>query len=79
MQARALEPEDDSMRSADRYFAALFGALLLGTGIYAAFFGAVEPVWRFTGGLLLAVLGGNAIYGSLAGKRPWIFRIGPLP
>lgn len=67
------------MRSAERVFAALFGMLLLGTGIYAALFAAVEPVWGYIGGLLLAVLGANAIYASLTDKRPWIFLIGPLP
>lgn len=65
------------MRSAERVFAALFGMLLLGTGIYAALFAAV--VWGYIGGLLLAVLGANAIYASLTDKRPWIFLIGPLP
>ena len=67
------------MRSAERVFAGLFGVLLLGIGIYAAFLPAVDPLWGYIGGVLLAVLGGNAIYAALRDKRPWIFLIGPMP
>ena len=67
------------MRLAERVFAAIFGALLLGTGIYAALAGVVAPIWGYIGGIALAALGGNAIYGAFANKRPWIFLIGPLP
>lgn len=67
------------MKSGEKVFAIVFGALLLGTGIHALLFAVVDPVWGYPGGVLLAVLGGNAIYGGLADRRPWIFQIGPLP
>lgn len=62
-----------------RVFAAVFGGLLLGTGIYAAAGGAVEAVWGYIGGFTLMLLSGNAIYAAIADKRPWVFRVGPLP
>ncbi|GGK15241.1 hypothetical protein GCM10011394_25530 [Luteimonas terricola] len=43
----------------------MFGLLLIGIGIYAALFPTVEPVWGYIGGVLLTVLGGNAIYAAL--------------
>ena len=41
------------MRLAERVFAAVFGALLLGTGIYAALAGVVAPIWGCIGGIAL--------------------------
>ena len=67
------------MKSGERIFCAVFGALLLGIGIYVAVFSTVETVGRYGGAILLIVLGGNSIYSARSGKRPWIFWIGPLP
>ena len=67
------------MGSGERLFVGLLGALLLGSGLYAVLAGAAPPVWRYPGGALLAVLGGNAVWGAFTGTRPWISRIGPLP
>jgi hypothetical protein len=62
-----------------RIAAGLFGALLLGVGVYALAFSEASPAWRYLGGSLIAVLGANAVYGALSGKEPWISKIGPLP
>lgn len=67
------------MKSTERAFAALFGALLLGVGIYAVLYGATGTIWGYIGGAVFAVLGGNALYAAVTNRRPWIFRIGPLP
>lgn len=67
------------MKVLERLFVGTFGAFLLGLGIYVLMFGLVAPAWRFLGGIVLCALGGNAIYGALVGKRPWLSRIGPLP
>ncbi len=66
------------MGNGERVFLALFGALLLGVGIYALLDGEADAVWRYLGGLSFAALGANAIHGAVIGRRPWIARIGPL-
>ncbi|MBB3103534.1 uncharacterized membrane protein HdeD (DUF308 family) [Azomonas macrocytogenes] len=67
------------MGNGERSFAAIFGLLLLGTGLYALFSDQTGAAWRYIGGISLVVIGANAIYGALTRKRPWISKIGPLP
>lgn len=67
------------MRSGERVFVGVFGAFLLGIGIYVLLFGAGSDVWRYGGGIALAAIGANAVYGALTGTRPWMSRVGPLP
>ncbi|MGD9563030.1 MAG: hypothetical protein AB7F88_09270 [Pyrinomonadaceae bacterium] len=51
---------------------------LLGAGVYLLVSEVISDVYRYLGGVVLCVLGGNAAYGALVGKRPWISKIGPL-
>jgi hypothetical protein len=67
------------MNTGERVFVAAFGVLLLGVGIYAIGFVEGYAAWRYLGGGVLCALGGNAIYGGITRKSPWISRIGPLP
>ena len=67
------------MKSWERVFVGVLGALLLGAGIYAVMAGGASPAWRYLGGGVLCALGANAVHGARTGKRPWVFRIGPLP
>lgn len=66
------------MKKGGRIFGTVFGFFLLGIGVYALLAGT--PVdWRSVGGIVLVVLGGNALYASCVGKPSWLSRIGPLP
>lgn len=66
------------MKKGERIFGTVFGFFLLGIGVYALLAGT--PVdWRSVGGIVLVVLGGNALYASCVGKPSWLSRIGPLP
>jgi len=67
------------MGSGERIFAGVFGALLLGVGVYVLLFGVVPALWKYLTGAVLVALGANAVLGAFTGKRPWISRIGPLP
>ena len=67
------------MGSVERVFVGVFGAFLLGVGIYVLLHGVAPPFWNYLIGAVLAALGGNAVLGAFTGKRPWISRIGPLP
>lgn len=67
------------MRTGGRVFSGLMGMLLLGSGVYAVFIPGTTSVWRYVGSALLVVLGGNALYGAITGREPWIARIGPVP
>ena len=67
------------MSTGERTFSAVFGALLLGIGIFAFWQDHLSPPWRIGGGLLLALLGGNALFAAYRGKASWLSRLGPLP
>ena len=67
------------MRQGVRVFAGLFGALLLGVGVYALAFSPASPLWRYVGGTALVLLGIDALRGAFTGREPLIMRIGPLP
>lgn len=56
----------------------LLAHFLLGAGVYLLVSEVISDVYRYLGGVVLCVLGGNAAYGALVGKRPWISKIGPL-
>lgn len=67
------------MHKGERIFSAVFGLFLLGIGLYVLLLGETPDTWRFIGGVVLAVLGGNMLYASYTGKRSWIAKVGPLP
>jgi small neutral amino acid transporter SnatA (MarC family) len=62
-----------------RVVTGIFGLFLAGVGIYVAFFGVVDPVFRFGGGLLFALIGGNAVWSAIQSKESWLSTIGPMP
>lgn len=67
------------MSRGERIFSAVFGALLLGVGIFALGQAHVSLAWRLGGGLLLVLLGGNSLFAAYRGKASWLSRLGPLP
>lgn len=67
------------MAKAERIFSAVFGLFLLGIGLYVLVLGEAPAAWRYIGGAVLAILGGNLLYASGTGRRSWLSRVGPLP
>jgi hypothetical protein len=67
------------MGNAERIFSAVFGALLLGLGIFGLFQDHLSFGWRLGGSFLLALLGSNSICAAYRGKASWLSRLGPLP
>ena len=67
------------MKKGERIFLAVFGLFLLSIGLYTLVLGETPAAWRFMGGTVLAVLGGNMLYAFYTGKRSWLSRVGPLP
>jgi hypothetical protein len=63
----------------ERIYSAVFGALLLGVGIFALWQDHLSPAWRLGGGILVALLGANSLLGAYRGKASWLSRLGPLP
>jgi len=67
------------MNKGERIFSVMFGAVLLAVGIVALGQDHLSAAWRYIGGSLLILLGGNALYAAYRGKASWLSRIGPLP
>lgn len=67
------------MEKGERIFSTVFGLLLLSIGLYVLVLGETHAAWRFIGGAVLTVLGGNMLYASYTGKRSWLSKVGPLP
>ncbi len=63
----------------ERMFEFVFGLLLVGSGSYALLYGETSAAWRFGGGAVLVLLGGNLLQSSWRGKPSWLSRLGPLP
>ena len=62
-----------------RSLTALMGVLLLGVGIWAAFFTDASLMNRLVAFLIFGTVGANALIAALASKESWISKIGPLP
>lgn len=67
------------MKNGERAFSAAFGLFLLAIGAYVLVLGESPAAWRFIGGAVMAVLGGNMLYASITGKPSWLSGVGPLP
>jgi hypothetical protein len=67
------------MTKGERIFSVVFGLFLLGVGAYALVQEHVPALWRFGGGLLIALCGANMVYAAYRGKGSWLSRLGPLP
>ncbi|SFI17255.1 hypothetical protein SAMN05216206_1735 [Pseudomonas guineae] len=62
-----------------RLASAVFGLFLMGVGLYVLCFGVVDPAWRIGLGLLIALLGINALWAAIQAKAAWLRKLGPLP
>ena len=62
-----------------RLLTAGFGALLFVLGIYVALVADISLFWRVAAGLVLMLVGGNAVSSAATGRESWLSRIGPLP
>jgi len=67
------------VKQGERAFSAAFGLFLLAIGLYALVLGESPAAWRFIGGAVMAILGGNMLYASATGKPSWLSKVGPLP
>jgi Zn-dependent protease len=67
------------MSRGERTFSVVFGILLLGVGVFALGLDHESPMWRFGGGLLLVLLGGNSLFAAYRNRPSWLSRLGPLP
>lgn len=73
-------------QGANRYFSGsvyrvlsgLFGLFLTGLGIYVVFFGVVDPLIRIGAGLLIALLGADAVWSAIQSKQSWLAKLGPF-
>ncbi len=70
-------------RDPDRYFSGnlyrlligLFGLFLMVLGIYVVFFGVVDPLIRVVVGVLISVLGAEAVWSAIKSKASWLARL----
>ena len=70
-------------RDADRYFSGnlyrlligLFGLFLMFLGIYVVFFGVVDPLIRVVAGVLISLLGAEAVWSAIKSKASWLARL----
>ncbi|HSD16609.1 MAG TPA: hypothetical protein VLC71_05020 [Thermomonas sp.] len=67
------------MKTWERVFVGYFGVFLIAVGLYVLVMSGAAPAWRYLGGGLLCLIGINAVYSGVTGKRSWLSRIGPLP
>lgn len=73
-------------RSVDSYYSGpiyrtlsgLFGLFLTGLGIYVVLFGVVDLPIRVTAGLLIALLGADAVWSAIRSKQCWLAKLSPL-
>jgi len=62
-----------------RVLSALFGLVLVAVGLYVIGWTEASAALRCGAGLVLVVLGGNALLAAWRGTPSWLSRIGPLP
>lgn len=77
-----MKPHDDIHRYFSarvyRWFSGVFGAFLVGVGIYAMFFGVMSPIVRISVGLLIAMLGAESIWSAVMSRQSWLAKFGPF-
>lgn len=61
-----------------RVLSGLFGLLLIGVGIYAIFFGVVGVFARVSIGLVITVLGAEALWSSVHSRQSWLAKLAPF-
>lgn len=63
----------------ERLGGALLGLIFVGCGVWILADATLTIAVRLSVGVLLGLLGGNALYAAGCGRRSWLSRIGPLP
>lgn len=61
-----------------RILSGLFGLFLTGLGIYIVFFGVVGPLVRTGAGLLIALLGADAVWAAIQSRQSWLAKLSPF-
>ena len=61
-----------------RILSGLFGLFLTGLGMYVVFFGVVGPLARISVGLLIALLGADAVWSAIQSKQSWLAKLAPF-
>ena len=61
-----------------RVLSGLFGLFLTGLGMYVVFFGVVGPLARISVGLLIALLGADAVWSAIQSKQSWLAKLAPF-
>ncbi|XID74499.1 hypothetical protein ACF3NA_08160 [Alkanindiges sp. WGS2144] len=62
-----------------RLLTAVIGLILLGAGIFAVWFVQTPAMVRIPLGLLLMLLGGDAVWSAYRARPAWVSKIGSLP
>lgn len=66
-------------RQSYRLITAAIGLALFGLGIYILLFGPAGALIRVAIGIVLLLLGGNAMFAAWRSRESWLSRLGPLP
>lgn len=66
-------------KSGYRLVSSVFGALLVGGGVYVLLTASPMTAPELIGGCALAILGANHLLSARVGREPWLSKIGPLP
>lgn len=61
-----------------RILSGLFGIALTCLGIYVIFFGVVGPLVRTGAGLLIALLGVDAVWSAVQSRQSWLAKLVPF-
>lgn len=61
-----------------RILSGLFGIALTCLGIYVIFFGVVDPLVRTGAGLLIALLGVDAVWSAVQSRQSWLAKFVPF-
>ncbi len=61
-----------------RILSGLLGLFLTGLGVYVVFFGVVGPLARISVGLLIALLGADAVWSAIQSKQSWLAKLAPF-
>jgi len=80
--ASAMKDDKDTGRyfsgPAYRIFHGVFGLFLFFLGIYVIGFGVVGLLVRVGAGLLIALLGAEAVWSSLKSRESWLSKLSPF-
>lgn len=61
-----------------RVLSGMFGLFLFAVGLYAVFFGVIDPLLRTAIGLGIAVVGAETFWSSVRSRQSWLAKIGPF-